>query len=111
MTKVVPNIRKNTLQPIIKETVESGAVVHTDELRSYAGLDKAGFEHNTVNHGAGEYVNGESHVNSIEGYWAQLKKSINATHIHVSGYHLEKYARNLNTASIAGRTLRRCFLS
>ena len=30
-------------------------------------------------------------VNAIEGFWAQLKRGINGTHIHVSGKHLPKY--------------------
>ena len=59
MTKVVPNVRKKTLHPIIKQNVEADSTVHTDELNSYKGLDKAGYEHNTVSHGAGEYVNGD----------------------------------------------------
>ena len=53
MANVVPNVRKRTLQPIIKENVVEGSTVHTDELKSYSGLAKAGFEHETVNHGAG----------------------------------------------------------
>ncbi len=93
MTKVVPNVRKNTLHPIIKENVEAGATVHTDELKSYTGLSKAGYTHRTVNHGADEFVKGDSHVNSIEGFWARLKLSIRGTHVHVSGKHLWKYAK------------------
>ena len=93
MLKVVPNVRKKTLQPIIKENVEKGSTVHTDELKSYSGLDKAGYEHETVNHGAGEYVAGGCHVNTMEGFWARLKLSIRGTHVHVSGKHLEKYAK------------------
>ena len=38
-------------------------------------------------------MNGDAHVNSIEGYWSHLKKSINSTQIHVSKQHLEKYAK------------------
>ena len=93
MMKVVPNVRKKTLQPIIKANVTAGSTVHTDELKSYTGLDKAGYDHETVNHGAGEYVNGESHVNGMEGFWARLKLSIRGTHVHVSEKHLEKYAK------------------
>ena len=93
MTKVVPNVRKKTLQPIIKKNVENGSTVHTDELKSYTGLSKAGFEHETVNHGAGEYVDGDCHVNGIEGFWARLKLSIRGTHVHVSKKHLEKYVK------------------
>ena len=44
MLKVVPNVRKKTLQPIIKANVEAGSAVHTDELKSYSGLSKAGYE-------------------------------------------------------------------
>ncbi len=93
MTEVVPNVKKNTLQPIIQENVKSGSTIHTDELRSYKGLDKAGYEHERVNHGAGQYVSGKCHVNSIEGFWSRLKLSIRGTHIHVSKRHLPKYLK------------------
>ena len=93
MIKVVPNVKKKTLQPIIQENVKSGSTVHTDELRSYKGLDKAGYTHKRVNHGAGKWVSGGSHVNSIEGFWARLKLSIRGTHIHVSKKYLRKYLK------------------
>ena len=93
MANVVPNVRKKTLQPIIKENVVKDSTVHTDELTSYSGLSKAGFEHETVNHGAGQYVDGDSHVNGIEGFWARLKLSIRGTHVHVSRKHLQKYVK------------------
>ena len=41
MATVVPNVRKKTLQPIIKENVVEGSTVHTDELKSYSGLSKS----------------------------------------------------------------------
>ena len=93
MANVVPNVRKRTLQPIIQENVLPKSTVHTDELRSYSGIGKAGYQHETVNHGLGQYVDGESHVNSVEGFWARLKLSIRGTHVHVSGKHLQKYVK------------------
>ena len=93
MATVVPNVRKLTLQPIIAENVEPGSTVHTDELGSYKGIDRAGYRHETVNHGLGEYVSGDSHVNGLEGFWARLKLSIHGTHVHVSGKHLPKYVK------------------
>lgn len=93
MTKVVANVAKKTLQPIIEENVLDGATVHTDELRSYKGLTKAGYNHKTVNHGAKEYVVGDTHVNGMENFWKHLKGSIRSTHIHVSKKHLHKYAK------------------
>ena len=93
MAKVVPSVRKRTLQPIITENIESGSTVHTDELASYKGIDRAGYRHETVNHGLGEYVSGASHVNGLEGFWARLKLSIRGTHVHVSRKHLQKYVK------------------
>ena len=93
MAKVVPDVKKHTLQPIVTENVEQGSTVHTDELRSYNGLSKAGYQHRTVNHGIGQYVDKGSHVNGIEGFWSRLKLSIRGTHVHVSGKHLEKYLK------------------
>ena len=93
MTKIVPDVRKKTLQPIIEENVVAGSAVHTDELKSYGGLGKAGYDHETVNHGAGEYVDGDCHVNGLEGFWARLKLSIRGTHVHVSRKHLQNYVK------------------
>ena len=93
MAKVVPDVKKRTLQPIVAKNVEPGSTVHTDELRSYFGLGRAGYWHETVNHGAGQYVDGDSHVNGIEGFWARLKLSIRGTHVHVSRKHLQTYVK------------------
>ena len=95
MAKVVPNVSKRTLYPIITENIEPGSTVHTGEFGTYRGLDRAGYRHETVNHGLGEYVSGDSHVNGLEGFWARLKLSIRGTHVHVSRKHLQKYVKEL----------------
>ena len=90
-TEVVKDVKRASLYPVIAETVATGGTVHTDQLRSYIGLSGLGYDHVSVNHNAGEYVRGMAHVQTIEGFWAQLKRGINGTHIHVSGKHLPKY--------------------
>jgi transposase len=92
ITKVVPNFRKRTLEPIIESGVEPGSTVYTDEMASYQDLGAKGYGHEVVHHGAGEYAVGACHVNTMEGYWSRLKNSIRGTHVHVSGKHLQKYA-------------------
>lgn len=93
MTKVVDDVKRATLHPIIEANVEKNSEIQTDELHSYKGLDQKGYTHNTVNHGAGEYVSKKgATVNSIESFWSRLKLSIKGTHIHVSKKHLAKYA-------------------
>jgi len=93
MTKVVPNAKRKTLLPIIQENVSKGATCHTDELTTYRTLDKNGYDHESVNHGAKEYARGNCHTNSLENFWKHLKGGINGTHIHVSKKHLGKYAK------------------
>ena len=78
------------LKPIIYQNVEQGATVVTDGFGGYAGLKKD-YDHVIVNHEKGEYVTGSYHTNTIEGYWAILKRQIKGTHIHVSKQHLQKY--------------------
>ncbi|MFM5907289.1 MAG: IS1595 family transposase, partial [Novosphingobium sp.] len=92
VTKIVPNVRRETLLPEIKAVVRAGTLVHTDHLHTYHVLRKEGYSHERVNHNIGQYVSATgSHTQSIEGFWAQLKRGINGTHIHVSGKHLSKY--------------------
>ena len=95
VTTVVPDRKSGTLLPLIRDTVKRGSAIHTDEWLGYGGLPMLGFTHATVNHSAKQYVcrRTGATVNAIEGFWAQLKRSINGTHIHVSGKHLWKYAK------------------
>jgi transposase-like protein/predicted RNA-binding Zn-ribbon protein involved in translation (DUF1610 family) len=91
VTKIVPDQKSATLVPEIKATVEGGTAVHTDGLHSYKVLKHHGFTHAYVDHNRGEFVRGDCHTQTIEGFWSQLKRGINGTHIHVSAKHLPKY--------------------
>ena len=47
--------------------------------------------HHAVNHSIGEYVRGDAHTNTIEGYFSILKRGIVGTYHHVSPQHLKRY--------------------
>jgi transposase len=89
--KVVEKVEAQTLIPFIREGVEAGATVNTDELGSYNHVAGFGFKHSVINHAAGKFVAGRVHTQTIDGFWSQLKRSIDGTHHHVSGKHLQKY--------------------
>jgi transposase-like protein len=92
ITRVVPDRKRATLLPHVTENVKPLSTVHTDEHTAYQTLGMHQFDHHKVNHARGQYVGflGTS-VNGIEGFWSQLKRGINGTHIHVSPKHLPKY--------------------
>jgi transposase len=94
ITTIVPDNRKVSLLPKIAEHVAPGSTLHTDELGAYRKLGELGWKHESVSHAHGQYVSTTGcHVQGIENFWSQLKRAINGTHIHVSGKHLWKYAK------------------
>jgi transposase len=50
----VPNVQRKTLQPVIYNNFQRGSTISTDELKSYALLKKAPYDHGQVNHSAEE---------------------------------------------------------
>lgn len=50
-----------------------------------------GEENTQLNHRQREYVRGEAHTNTIEGFWSHLKAGLGAIYIQVSKKHLQKY--------------------
>ena len=81
--------KKNELQKNIREHVEAGSVIFTDELKSYNGLE-GDFEHQVINH-AVEYVNGNVHTNTMENFWSLLKRGLHGTYVSVEPFHLFRY--------------------
>ncbi len=79
------------LLPIIEANLELNSMVNSDEYRAYKSLTRRGYTHTTVNHSTLEYVRGNAHTNTIEGFWSQLKRSIDGTYHAVSPKYLQSY--------------------
>ena len=77
-----------TLHGIVGEAAAPGATVYTDEAAAYEGMP---FEHEAVNHGAGEYVRKQAHINGMESFWSMLKRGYHGTYHHMSPKHLDRY--------------------
>ena len=86
----VPSVTAKTLRPILVAQVDAKTFLMTDDAGQYRHM-KRDFAHETVNHGAGEYVRGDAHTNTIEGYFSILKRGITGTFHHVSQQHLKRY--------------------
>lgn len=90
VAQVVPDVKRETILPIVAESVPIGTMIHTDSAHIYTPL-KAGFIHNVINHEKSEYVDGFCHTNTIEGFWSHLKRGVYGIYHHVSPQHLQSY--------------------
>ena len=87
--EVVENTRRPTLHDFVRRHVESGSILYTDESPSYEGMPE--YFHQSVNHSRGQYVDGDAHTNSIESFWAPIKRSYKGTYHKISRKHLHRY--------------------
>jgi transposase-like protein len=87
--KVVPNVKRETLQNQIFENIEKGSKVYTDNAPAYCDV-RYQFIHEVVDH-AETYVRGQVHTNGIENFWSLLKRTLRGTYVCVEPFHLDRY--------------------
>lgn len=90
-SRTVPEVSAKTLRPIMVEQIEKATALMTDDAGQYRHMHKDFARHEVVNHGILEYVRGDAHTNTIEGYFSILKRGIIGTYHHVSPQHLKRY--------------------
>jgi transposase len=94
VTRQVVSRSNDDVYPQIARFVKHGSKVYTDDWQGYVSLTaRLGYEHEAVNHSAKEYVRGDARTNTIEGFWANVKRGINGTYVWVSKKHLQTYLR------------------
>ena len=78
--QMLANVQQQTIQPLIRQTIQPGTLIFTDEYAIYSQLEAWGYAHKTVNHAQAEYARDddqdgfcEVHVNTLEGFWSLLR--------------------------------------
>ena len=88
----VQRVRARELKGAIREMVAPSARIVTDDFASYRGIGREfSGGHGVVRHSVGEYVRGDVHTNTVESYFAILKRGVHGTFHHVSKRHLPRY--------------------
>jgi transposase-like protein len=116
VARALANVNKGIAESFIQAAVsEKVDIIATDESGLYAGLKRTGVEHQTVFHGAGEYVRGLIHTQTLDGFWSLLKRGILGTYHNVSAKYLPLYVaefewryNNRNNRDIFGSAVARC---
>lgn len=88
--KVIPDVKRETLQAQILANVQRKSKIYTDSYASYDHLRTRDFVHETVNH-VEEYVRGQVHTQGIENFWSLLKRGLRGTYVAVEPFHLDRY--------------------
>lgn len=89
--KVIPNVKRETLQNEILNNVEFGSKLYTDAANTYMYNELAStYAHEVVNHQL-EYVRGRVHTNGLENFWSLLKRTLHGTYVAVEPFHLGRY--------------------
>ena len=86
--KVVKATDAKTLQGFVIAAALAGATVYTDDAAAYKGMP---FDHASVRHSVGEYVDGMAHTNGIESFWSMLKRAHKGVYHKISPKHLQRY--------------------
>jgi transposase-like protein len=91
-SRVMPDVKPDNLRSVLREQTDPKSThLHTDGARNYRLIASEFASHSAVNHDAREYVRGDVSTNQAESYFAQLKRSLDGTHHHVSRVHLHRY--------------------
>lgn len=87
----VPDVTAANLKSIIAKHADRASHLRTDEAARYKAIGPQFASHETVSHTFDEYVRGDAHTNTVEGYFSILKRGITGVYHHVSEAHLDRY--------------------
>lgn len=84
-----------SILPVVRENIDKEAAINTDDARYYRPLRKDR-KHASVKHARGEYVRGQIHTNTVEGYFSIFKRGMKGVYQHCSEKHLHRYLAEFN---------------
>ena len=88
---VIADVTKQDILPIMRKNIAKEARLMTDEASHYWAIEQDFARHEIVNHKAKEYVRGDVHTNTAEGYFGLFKRGMKGIYQHCSEKHLHRY--------------------
>ncbi len=79
------------IMPILKANIDAETVIMTDEAGQYSRVYQHFAAHGFTQHKAKEYVRGEVHTNTVEGFYSVFKRGMKGVYQHCSEKHLHRY--------------------
>ncbi len=88
---VIDDLKATTIVPILRANIAKEATIYTDEAGQYKYLSNDFSAHDFTVHSGGEYVRGDVHTNTIEGYFSIFKRGMKGIYQHCGKQHLHRY--------------------
>lgn len=86
--EVISTTTRSVLQDYVTRNTERTAIVYSDEHSGYLGIPRIHF---VIKHSHRSYVRGSIHTQSIESFWAVIKRAYKGTYHWWSKKHLQRY--------------------
>jgi transposase-like protein len=88
---VAQDVKADTLIGLVREHVLPQNLVFTDDFAAYDGLGVRGYHHRRIRHSEKIYVAGDTHTQTIEGFWSLIKRGIAGVYHNVGRHYLQSY--------------------
>ncbi len=79
------------IKPIIDKNLAKESRLMTDQAGYYIALGKEFAGHESVDHSKEEWVRGDCHTNTLEGYFSIFKRGMKGVYQHCAEKHLHRY--------------------
>jgi len=88
---VLDSVNRVDIERIIRKNVRHDSKLMTDTASYYKRSNLGTAEHEMVNHEINEYVRGDAHTNTLEGYFSIFKRGMKGIYQHCQEHHLHRY--------------------
>lgn len=92
----MPKLNRWQVMNEMKATVSPDATVYSDESRFYNQVNRHFLKHEIVIHSDKEWIRGEAHTQSIDGFWSLFKRGLVGSFHQISIKHLQRYLDEFN---------------
>jgi transposase-like protein len=88
---VIADLTTHDIAPVLRKNIAKEARLMTDEAAHYKPIAGEFAQHGVVRHKWKEYVRGDVHTNTAEGYFSVFKRGMKGIYQHCSERHLHRY--------------------
>jgi transposase-like protein len=87
----VENVTAREVRRVVMKNADTASHLRTDQAHAYRAIGRRFASHEAVDHGREEWVRGDAHTNTVEGYFSIFKRGMTGIYQHCSERHLHRY--------------------